>query len=58
MLWAVGCGILFMGSSQQHDEDGFLTNPETPFHDIGSWSVQQSSTVYMEPFRFDYQVNV
>lgn len=56
MLWAVGCGILFMGSSQQHDEDGFLTNPETPFHDIGSWSVQQSSTVYMEPFRFDYQV--
>ena len=47
-----------MGSSQQHDKDGFLINPETPFHDIGSWSVQQASTVYMEPFRFDYQVNV
>ena len=57
MLWLVGLCAITLATGQQHDEDGFLLNPETPFHKIGSWSVQQASSVYMEPFRFDYQVH-
>jgi len=46
-----------LASDQQHDKDGFLLKPDTPFHGISSWSVQKPETVYLEPFRFDYKVH-